>query len=281
MSIGSIVRLGEWLRGLSLSGGGGNAAAWGIVLVLTALPALGLLWKGRCKADWLLLLVSGEILAGLFFLVNPTLLVSEYDAGFFIALAAAGCVGATMLAWAVLRGLKNILAAEDPGRTMERLLRWSSWLLAFLASVAQGVNAWQETQRVTEGNTALDTGALMPTYLILVVLAIMDLIPTLLCCQVLRWGGKLALRMDADPFGGETVALAEKLGGKCARVASASVGICVAGNLLQFCLLPVLHSARFNVPFPFASVLLAAVLGLLCRYFRRAKEVSDDNESII
>ena len=281
MSIGTIVRFGEWLRELSLSGGSGNAAAWGIVLALTALPALGLLWKGRCKADWLLLLASGEILAGLFFLVNPTLLVSEYDARFFIALAAAGCVGATMLAWAVLRGLKNILAAENPGRTMEQLLRWSSWLLAFLVSVAQGVNVWQEIQRVTESNTALDTGALMPTYLILIVLAIMDLIPTLLCCQVLRWGGKLALRMDTDPFGGETVALAEKLGGKCARVAFASVGICVAGNLLQFFLLPVLRSARFNVSFPFASVLLAAVLGLLCRYFRRAKEVSDDNESII
>ena len=64
-------------------------------------------------------------------------------------------------------------------------------------------------------------------------------------------------------------------------MAGTSVGVCVAGNLLQFFLLPVLHSARFNVSFPFASVLLAAVLGLLCRYFRRAKAVSDDNESII
>ena len=186
-----------------------------------------------------------------------------------------------MLAWAVLRGLKHILAAEEPGRTMERLLRWSSWALAFLAAVAQGVGVWQQIRSVAENNTALDTGALMPTYLTLIVLAVMDLIPTLLCCQILRWGGKLALRMDADPFGGETVTLAEKLGGSCARVAAASVGICVAGNLLQFFLLPVLRTVHFNVSFPFAPVLLAAVLGLLCRYFRRAKEVSDDNESII
>ena len=53
------------------------------------------------------------------------------------------------------------------------------------------------------------------------------------------------------------------------------------GNLLQFLLLPVLHSARFNVSFPFAAILLAASLGLLCRYFRRAKAVSDDNGTII
>ncbi len=279
MSIGMLVRLGEWLRELSLSGS--NAAAWAIVLALAALPALGLLWRGRRRADWLLLLAAGEILAGLFYLVNPTLLTAEYDAGNFIALAAAGCVAATMLAWAVLRALQNILRAENPGRTIDRLLRWSAWAWAYLAALAQGVGVWQTMREVAESNTALDTGALLPTYLTLAVLAVMDLIPTLLCCQVLRWGGKLALGLEADPFGGATVSLAEKLGERCIRVAEASLGVCVAGNLLQFLLLPVLHSARFNVSFPFASLLLAAVLGLLCRYFRRAKAVSDDNETII
>ena len=39
MSIGTLLRLGEWLRDLSLSGAGGNIAAWGAVLGLTALPA--------------------------------------------------------------------------------------------------------------------------------------------------------------------------------------------------------------------------------------------------
>ena len=77
MSIGMVVRFGEWLRELSLSGGNGNAAAWGIVLALTALPALGLLWKGRCGYDWLLLLAAGEMLAGLYYLVTPTLLMPE------------------------------------------------------------------------------------------------------------------------------------------------------------------------------------------------------------
>lgn len=281
MSIGTLLRLGEWLRDLSLSGAGGNIAAWGAVLGLTALPALGLLWRGRCRYDWLLLLAAGEILAGLFWLVNPTLLVTEYDAKPFIALAAAGCVGATMLAWAVLRGLKNILCAENPGRTMSRLLWWSALAWAWLAALAQGAGVWQKIQETAQSNTALSAKALMPTYLTLAVLAVMDLLPTLLCCEVLRWGGKLTLALDADPFGGETVALAEKLGGRCVRVAAVSVGLCVAGNLLQFLLLPVLRSTRFSVSFPFASVLLAAVLGLLCRYFRRAKAVSDDNGTII
>ncbi len=280
MTLGMLARFGEWLRELSLSGSGGNAAAWGIVLTLTVSPALGLLWKGRSKADWLLLLAAGEILAGLFFLVNPTLLTSMYS-GPMIALAAAGCLLATLLAWAVLRGLKIILASDAPGKTMERLLRWSSLALAILAITSQGIGLWQEIRRVAESNTALDTAALTPTYLTLGVLAVMDLVPTLLCCQVLRWSGKLALGLEADPFGGGTVALAENLGGRCVRVAVLSVSICVAGNLLQFLLLPVLRSSHFEVSFPFASVLLAAVLGLLCRYFRRAKAVSDDNGTII
>lgn len=281
MSIGMLVRLGEWLRELSLSGSGGNAAAWLIVLALTALPALGLLWRGRTKCDWLLPLASLEILAGLFYLVNPTLLTAEYPVAPMVALAAGGCVSATLLAWAVLRGLQKIPAAENPGQTANRLLRWSSLLLAYLAVIAQGVGLWQEIERVAETNTALTTVYLIPTYIILTVLALLDLIPTLLCCEVLRWSGRLALALETAPFGEETLALAETLGTRFARVAALSVTLCVVGNLLQFLFLSALHSAHFNVSFPFAPVLLAAVLALLCRYFRRAKAVSDDNETII
>lgn len=278
---GTLAGLGDWLRELSLSGPGGNAGAWGIALGLSALPALGLLLRGRRRADWLLLLASGEILAGVFYLVNPTLLMPEADGRHFIALAAAGCAGATLLAWAAMRGLGGILEAERPGQTMERLLRWSAWAWAWLAALAQGAGLWQAIRQTAEGNTALDADALLPTYLTLGVLAVLDLIPSLLCCQALRWGGRLALRLEEDPFGGETVALAEELGGRCAWVAGLSAGVCVAGNLLQFLLLPALRSARFNVSFPFAAILLAASLGLLCRYFRRAKAVSDDNGTII
>lgn len=278
---GGLAALGTWLRRLSLSGAGGNAAAWGIVLGLSALPALGLLWRGRQGYDWLLLLAAGEIFAGLYFLVNPTLLTAADGSRTMIGLAAAGSVTATVLAWAALRGLQNIMSAEDPGRTMALLLRWSAVTLVWLAVLLQGVNLWQEISRTGAANTALRPEELMPTYLTLTALAVMDLIPTLLCCQVLSWGGELALRLEEDPFGEGTVAMSERLGGRCAGVAAVSVGVCVAGNLLQFALLPVLRTARFNVSFPFAAVLLAAVLGLLCRYFRRAKAVSDDNGTII
>jgi len=276
-----LVRFGEWLRALSLSGPGGNAAAWVVVLILTALPALGLLRRGRTKANWLLPLASLEIFAGLYYLVNPTLLTTEYPAAPMVAMAASGSVFATLLAWVVLRILRVILASETPGRTMERLLRWSAVVLACFAVIAEAAGVWREIRQISGANTALTASQLMPTYIILTILAILDLLPTLLSCQILRWGGRLALCLEASPFAEETIALSETLVTKCTRVAALSVALCIAGNLLQFISLPVLHSAHFTILFPFASVLLAAVLVLLCCYFRRAKAVSDDNQSII
>jgi len=279
----ALAGFGPWLRELSLSGGSGNAAAWATVLGLTALPALGLLWRGRSRWDLLLLLAAGEIFGGLYFLVNPTLLHPEVPgeaAASFWGLAAAGAVGATVLSWAVLRALARLEAAEHLGRTLQRLLLWSALLLGGLSIWSQGTDLRDKLRAVAEANTAPGVD-LLPTKAVLCVLAAADLLPTLLACAVLLWGGKLALALEADPFGEATVALAERLSRQCAAVASASVLVCTAGNLLQMLLFSRLYSTHFEVSFPFLTVLLAAALGLLCRYFRRAKAVSDDNETII
>lgn len=273
-------RLGEWLRALSLSGLGGNAAAWGVVLLLTALPALGLLWRPRRGWDWLLLLAAGEILAGLYLLVNPTLVSTEYPAGQAVAMALAGSVSATVLAWAVLRWLRRAEDSPSLGQTLERLLKWSGVFIGWLAAWSCGAQALEKLRAVAEANT--DPGiVLWPTNAAIVLLAAADYVPTLLGCAMLLWGGKLARALEADPFGADTVALAERISRSCGRVAAASLLVCVGGNLAQMLLLPVLRDMRFSVSFPLLTVLLAAALNLLCRYLQQAKEVSDDNETII
>ena len=278
----ALPRLGRWLRELSLSGPGGNAAAWAVVLALAALPALGLLWRGRCRWDWLLALAGGEILGGLFFLVNPTLLgvpLEGEPAAKLWGLTVAGGTGAVLLAWAVLRWLRA-LERGDSGRSVERLLSWAALMAGALAILAQGLDLAGKLQNVASSNTApgLD---LVPTYLTLCLLAAADLVPFLLGCAVLRWGGRLAAALEADPFAGATVALAERVRVRCGWVAAASVLVCAGESVVQMVLFPVLHTASFTVSFPFFTVLLAAVLGLLCQYFRRAKAVSDDNGTII
>ncbi len=285
---------GRWLRDLSLSGPAGNLAAWGIALALTALPALGLLWRGRRRWDWLLALAAGEIFAGVFFLVNPTLLHPGMDSeavGTMWALAAAGSTAATLLAWAVLRGLGQL--ERTTGRAMEGLLLGAALLLGWLAAWSQGadlldkIRAWSQCgdlaagiRAAAESNTAPGL-ILWPTYLVLCLLAAADLIPELLGCAALVWGGRLARAMEEDPFGEETVAEAGRLSRRCGLTASASVLLCAGGNLLQMLFFSQLRATHFQVAFPFSTVLLAAALGLLCRYFQRAKAVSDDNQTII
>lgn len=278
----ALPRLGRWLRELSLSGPGGNAAAWAVVLALAALPALGLLWRGRCRWDWLLALAGGEILGGLFFLVNPTLLgvpLEGEPAAKLWGLTVAGGTGTVLLAWAVLRWLRALERGAS-GRSVERLLSWAALMAGALAILAQGLDLAGKLQNVASSNTApgLD---LVPTYLTLCLLAAADLVPSLLGCAVLRWGGRLAAALEADPFAGATVALAERVRVRCGWVAAASVLVCAGESVVQMVLFPVLHTASFMVSFPFFTVLLAAVLGLLCQYFRRAKAVSDDNGTII
>lgn len=272
---------GRWLRDLSLSGPAGNLAAWGIALALTALPALGLLWRGRRRWDWLLALAAGEIFAGVFFLVNPTLLHPGMDSeavGTMWALAAAGSTAATLLAWAVLRGLGQL--ERTTGRAMEGLLLGAALLLGWLAAWSQCGDLAAGIRAAAESNTAPDL-ILWPTYLVLCLLAAAELIPELLGCAALVWGGRLARVMEEDPFGEETVAEAGRLSRRCGLTASASVLLCAGGNLLQMLFFSQLHATHFQVAFPFSTVLLAAALGLLCRYFQRAKAVSDDNQTII
>lgn len=272
---------GRWLRDLSLSGPAGNLAAWGIALALTALPALGLLWRGRRRWDWLLALAAGEIFAGVFFLVNPTLLHPGMDSeavGTMWALAAAGSTAATLLAWAVLRGLGQL--ERTTGRAMEGLLLGAALLLGWLAAWSQCADLIAELRAAAESNTAPGL-ILWPTYLVLCLLAAADLIPELLGCAALVWGGRLARAMEEDPFGEETVAEAGRLSRRCGLTASASVLLCAGGNLLQMLFFSQLRATHFQVAFPFSTVLLAAALGLLCRYFQRAKAVSDDNQTII
>lgn len=277
---GILPRLGEWLRALSLSGGGGNLAAWAVVLGLAALPALGLLARPRCRWDWLLPLASAELLAGLYLLVNPTLVSTEYPAGQVIALAMAGSVSAAALAWAALRWLERPADGSAPGRTLERLLRWSGVLIGFLAAWSCGGAALEKIRAAAEGNTAPGV-VLWPTNAAVILLAAADCVPTLLGCALLLWGGRLARALEADPFGADTVALAERVSRGCRRTAAVSLLVCAGGNLAQMLLLPVLREMHFSVSFPLLTVLLAAALELLCRYLRRAKAVSDDNESII
>lgn len=271
-----------WLRTLSLSGPGGNALAWTLVLTLSVLPALGLLWRGRRRADWLLLLAGVEILAGLYFWVNPTLIfpaelsgIPGLEQGWALA---AGCSAAgTLAAWALLRLLGAL--ERSPAGLLPGVLRWASALYGALAGASAVLDVLRAVEKAAAGNT--DQTRVMTSAALLWTLAVIELIPSVLGAWTLLWGGELSRALDRDPFAGETVALAEAVARRCARVARAALLTAVGGNLLQLICVPAAASVSFSVYLPVGTLALCAALLLLCRYFRRAKAVSDDNDSII
>lgn len=274
---------GQWLRGLSLSGSAGNAGAWAITMIISLLPALGLLWKGRSHADWLLLLTAAELFAGLYFLVNPAMVypgVSGLD-GTLMAqswgLVAGCCVIGTLAAWVLLRVLEKL--ERKPAGLLPGLLLWAAVICALLVGGGTVQNLLADMAAVAEGNT--DPARVTSSHLLLAVLALIRAIPQLLACWVLLWGGRLAAALDAAPFEEETVALAETIARRCGLVARASLLVAVAGNLLQLLCFSGAASIHVIIHLPVLTLALCAVLLLLCRYFRRAKAVNDDNATII
>ena len=108
-----VTAVGQALRGLSLSGGAGNAAAWGIVLLVSALPLVPwflLRRRGRAVEDWLLVLLIPQVFALLYYAVNPTLIGSM--AADFLPLAQMLAIVSTALTWLVLRFLRGMAEAE-------------------------------------------------------------------------------------------------------------------------------------------------------------------------
>ena len=281
--VGPLATFGQWLRQLSLSGGSGNIAAWAIVTAISLLPALGLLWKGRSKADCLLLLSGAELLAALYFLVNPALAypgVSGLGENFMAqswGLVSGGCVLGTLAAWVLLRVLGQL--EKKPVSMLPGLLFWAAMLYALLVGANAVQSLLTDIAAVADGNT--DAARVASSSGLLAVLTVIQAVPSLLAAWVLLWGGSLAKALDEAPFEEETVALAESIAHRCGQVARVSLLISVAGNLLQLLFFSRAASIHVTIHLPVLTLALCAVLLLLCKYFRRAKAVSDDNATII
>ena len=272
----ALAALGQWLRELSLSGS--NTLAWAIVLALSALPALGLLCRGRKQADWLLALAGVTILAWLFFLVNPTLLGTVFPAAEIWGMCGLTAVCSILVCWALLR-LTGTLEQADTGR-LASLLFWGGAVYALLLGAGATQSLLDELSAVAAGNTG-DPGIVTSTRWYLTALTAAKLVPSLLAASLLMRGSRLVEALEADPFGEDTVALAERISRFCSRVVRLTLAVTVGCNLFQMVCFSRLASVDISVYLPVLTLALAAVLQQMCRYFRRAKAVSDDNNTII
>lgn len=278
-----LAAFGQWLRGMSLSGAGGNLLAWGIVLALSALPLLGFRCAARRAADLLLPLAAIELFAAQYFLVNPSLILpaalklNQYAAANVWGFTALGCIAATILCWLMLRTLRQL--DEKPANLLPQLLFWAAVLYAFVLGFSAVQAVIGDMNSVSTGNT--DENRVFTSYALLFSLAIIELLPSMLAVYAMLLGGKLAFALDAEPFVESTLTLAETISKGCMRIAKLSLLLTALGNALQLLFFSKAAMLHMQIKLPLITLLLCAVLIVLCKYFRRAKTVSDDNATII
>ena len=272
--------LGQALRGLSLSGTGGNAAAWVITLVVSLLPLIPVLLlrrKRKAVEDWVLLLLIPQIFALLYYAVNPTLIDSM--AAPFLPVGQLGVILATAVTWLVLAFLRAL--AEAPGERLAAavgvLLTGCALLLAFGAGANQAA-AWRAAaDSVRSGNT----GDVSFTLIMLAVLGVLRAAPYLLGAAALLWGGRLVEAVGREPFSRDTVQLCDRTALACRMAAEAAVILALTVNLLQLMAFSLLVKVDFQVELNLLPLALAGAMFLLSRWMRQGLALREDNDSII
>ena len=275
-----VTALGLALRGLSLSGTGGNAAAWAITLVVSLLPLIPFLLlrrKRKAVEDWVLLLLIPQIFALLYYAVNPTLIDSM--AAPFLPVGQLGEILATAVTWLVLAFLRAL--AEAPGERLAAavgvLLTGCALLLAFGAGANQAA-AWRSAaDSVRSGNT----GDVSFTLIMLAVLGVLRAAPYLLGAAALLWGGRLVEAVGREPFSRDTVQLCDRTALACRMAAEAAVILALTVNLLQLMAFSLLVKVDFQVELNLLPLALAGAMFLLSRWMRQGLALREDNDSII
>ena len=272
--------LGQALRGLSLSGTGGNAAAWVITLVVSLLPLIPFLLlrrKRKAVEDWVLLLLIPQIFALLYYAVNPTLIDSM--AAPFLPVGQLGVILATAVTWLVLAFLRAL--AEAPGERLAAavgvLLTGCALLLAFGAGANQAA-AWRSAaDSVRSGNT----GDVSFTLIMLAVLGVLRAAPYLLGAAALLWGGRLVEAVGREPFSQDAAQLCDRTALACRMAAEAAVILALTVNLLQLMAFSLLVKVDFQVELNLLPLALAGAMFLLSRWMRQGLALREDNDSII
>ena len=272
--------LGQALRGLSLSGTGGNAAAWAVTLVVSLLPLIPFLLlrrKRKAAEDWVLLLLIPQLFALLYYAVNPTLVDSL--AAPFLSVGQLGVMVATAVTWLVLAFLRAM--AEAPGERLAAavgvLLTGCAFLLAFGAGASQAA-AWRAAvDSVRAGNT----GGVDFTMVMLAVLGILRAAPYLLGAAALLWGGRLVEAGGREPFSQDTAQLCDRTALACRMAAEAAVILALTVNLLQLAFFSLLVKVDFQVELNLLPLALAGAMFLLSRWMRQGLALREDNDSII
>jgi len=286
--------LGQWLRGLSLSGAAGNAAAWAVVGVLSLLPVVYILIarRRRKQADDFLWLIAGAgVFACLFLLVNPTLTVHPalLSAGSlltdeFLAMAPAMTMLSLLLA--------AIVARWSGGLTDRRLSRWLGALLAIMMALiamslaktaisAFSTPSVSDSDRLLSSLHALSAQQADGSRSARIILTLIPLIPDLFLLWTLDGAAALAHAAGVELLSDRTEDCAARLARR-ARVGLIAAVCCMAAeNALTMMMAGVLTDTDVAMTLPVTDMTLSCGALLLARLIESACRIRRENDLMI
>ena len=235
------------------------------------------IFRGRPE-NWLMVLLSGFLLPGIYGAVNPEWLagVLGLPDGAFSAAMASGCLNAILVAYIALRILRR---TREGGRALLKGLNAMliAAMIALVAAASLGVtaNVQDGFLNVAAGNTE---GGLGMTYCMLILGGIVDALPMLGDL----WALDAALGLVSARMNGEDgVSEAERLARRSSRVIAATVLSRAALNLLAALTARWNRAISLNVNLPVESLLIALALMLAARGIAENKRLRDDNALFI
>ena len=235
------------------------------------------IFRGRPE-NWLMVLLSGFLLPGIYGAVNPEWLAGRLGLpdGAFSAAMASGCLNAILVAYIALRILRR---TREGGRALLKGLNAMliAAMIALVAAASLGVtaNVQDGFLNVAAGNTE---GGLGMTYCMLILGGIVDALPMLGDL----WALDAALGLVSARMNGEDgVSEAERLARRSSRVIAATVLSRAALNLLAALTARWNRAISLNVNLPVESLLIALALMLAARGIAENKRLRDDNALFI
>lgn len=277
------------LRSLSLSGPAGNVIAIALYVLLSLLPFIGVLKTAiRHTIGWpelLLPLLSAFCFYLLYAFINPSTLLLRVrpevrDAEMLPVLK--GCAAAVfyslLIGYAILKALRSLVLKRCGGQEKNR--RIASGLAKLLSVCLYAYTAAIGYFGCFRLFTGLDAAQGSTDFIFTLIDCALRLIPDLFAVGIVYLGLKLAVVLKEGLFEQESAAA-----GNLASFSRAAVYTSVISNLvwnlLQFLFAGNLSRTEYHVEIPALSLILAFAALLLSGYFKKAKELKDDNEMII
>lgn len=278
-------QIGDLLRWLSLSGFIGNMAAWGIYLLLCAVPSMYYLWlyrnKNTEKIDSLLILLTAVLAVVLYKMVNPySSFLSASDMWLQMVKAQYGAVVyVTLIGWLILRTVKNFFDANE--QTLYQALAVFLKLLGMLFVMAAFGGCFGELlssiESIRSGNQ--NSGNLNLTYLFAIAHCLVDALPYLLNTVAVIMAMELldAFRSNSE----HTAAYAERLAKWCGTTLTCTAVAGISFHVVQMLFLSNLRSMDASVSLPVSSIAFLLICLIAARIIAENKALRDDNDLFI